>query len=84
MFFVYVLIYTVYYIIQVARDYVKMFEKQSVGIDESVKMKHSRYMSLAVQATVLASTAIVSTWFFVFIGQMIYLDIGWFIPLDGM
>ena len=71
-------------LLQVARDYVKMFEKQSVGIDENVKKQHSRYMSLAVQATVLATTAVISTWFFVFVGQLVYFDIGWFIPLDGM
>lgn len=61
-----------------------MFAKQSVEIDETVRKQHSKCMGLAVQATVLGSTAISSTWFFIFVGQFIYFDVGWFIPIDGM
>ena len=41
-------------------------------------------MSIIVQSTLLGTTAILSTLMFVFVGQLVFYDLGWYIPIDGM
>ena len=49
-----------------------------------MKPRYNQLITQLVKATVLASTAIISTWIIILCGMFVIPDIGWFVPVDGM